>query len=529
MELRPYQNDCISAVIEDLKTHDKVGIVLPTGSGKTVIMNKIANDHVTKTDECVLILSHKVDLTTQTKKKYLDWFPYADVGVIQGSTNTNLSAPVVVGTMQTMVDVKNLRKWRMAHKKKVGLVIIDEAHRIQCDTYDKIFMELRHTKIIGFTATPYRSKQLMTNYFDTISYSATLEELINKGYLVPPKLFKIESSHTESQEKMASICHLYKDREDGKRAVVYLRTQQEAQEMAALFEHVGVKAVAITAQVSSKARQSVYEAFSKGITKVLTTVNVLTEGFDAPEIEVIMMPYPTQSPSMYLQRIGRGLRLSEGKTECRVYVCADAPSIKRGFFDKLHADVLKHNVHEDDKDTYLSDLANAEFDQTMSKELISWTETVCEAIETLKDYNCGNLAVMLNEKRLPDKFMKFLPKYMNQLKDVKREVDRTQVTPRQANFLKVHGFEEQQIKNMNKGEASTILSAISGLAAQHKSEDRFSTGKFKGRLIKDVPYKYKEILRDKLRRSTPGTELANYEKKMREGQLKRRKENHDHA
>lgn len=506
MELRGYQKEAIEAIQSDLKEHQKLGVILPTGSGKTVIMNYLTNWFVENTDQSVLILSHKVDLTVQTKKRYREWYPYESVGVLQAEKFPAKDCRVVIGTMQTTKDVNRIRMYRRLQKHKVGLVIIDEAHRIQCESYDKILYELRDAKVIGFTATPYRSRQLMLNYFDKVSYTKSLNELISNGFLVPPVLKQIEvDEKSDSSTMLAGIIHLYKQNEMGKKAIVYCRTKDEASEMAALFEHIDVKATAVTDNLKGHARTDVFKKFSKNTIDVLTTVNVLTEGYDEPKVEAIFMPFPTSSPSVYMQRIGRGLRISEGKTECRVYVCGDAPSIKRGYYDKLHEDVLDHTI-EKREDTYMNDL---QFEKdAMSSDLVKWTQVVCEAIAKLNDMKCGNLSIMLNQKNFPDKFMNMIGKFNNSLDDIRVVgVGDGSVTAKQADALKRVGFGPDLLETMNKRDASVLISFMMG---SNKDDGVITSGKMAGKHVSELPFYYKKYVMEKFPNSNVATMIKKH-------------------
>ena len=311
-------------------------MILPTGAGKTEIFCKIAERFVQMyPDKSVMVLSHLSLLTQQTMARFKARLPHILTGVFQADQVPDQDAQVIVGTMQTSRDGRKSDFLKLQANREVGLVVIDEAHYLDNPSYNKTLNEwFPKAKQLGCTATPFRSGALMTNYFDKISFSISLQELIDEGFLVPPRLIEVAYDEKELPDIMAMTARLYLEKERGKKALVFMTSIEDAKQMRNVLDNHGVKARAITSELLGEERDKVLSAFRRGEIDVLTTVNVLTAGFDSPNVEAIFMPYPTQSPTTYLQRVGRGLRPCPevGKEECRIYVCGDAPAIRREMY-----------------------------------------------------------------------------------------------------------------------------------------------------------------------------------------------------
>ncbi len=172
---RGYQLDCRDAVLEDLKTYEKVCVVMPTGSGKTEVFGMIADEYLTNNPgKVVLILVHLALVCKQTQARLKYRLPNRRIGIVQGKNQPEFYHNIISGTMQT---VRNMDKIDI-FKDRVGLVIVDECHRLQSNSYNKIIESLPGVNVVGVTATPYKAGYLMTNYFDNISYTKKNDKIV---------------------------------------------------------------------------------------------------------------------------------------------------------------------------------------------------------------------------------------------------------------------------------------------------------------------------------------------------------------
>jgi superfamily II DNA or RNA helicase len=246
--LRDYQLDCVEAVMEDLKENDRIGVIQSTGAGKTEQFIEISKRYIDDNpDKIVLVLSHLSILTSQTANRYRKRIPGLSVGILQGQRQPKISDKIVIATIQSAHDETKIRKWLRGRQFKVGLIIADECHRlISTQTFEKARKQ-HHAKLIGFTATPFRENTLMTNLFGTISYTISMQELIDKKRLVPFELNQIIIPRdTSSDERIMKTLALYLEKEKDNPAVMYWQTVEEARTARNVFESYGISCSVVT-------------------------------------------------------------------------------------------------------------------------------------------------------------------------------------------------------------------------------------------------------------------------------------------
>ncbi len=490
-KLRPYQQKASDTCLADLKTHNKSIIVLPTGTGKTEIFIEITKQfQKTNPGKAALILSHLEILTGQTKERFSKRFPKAKVGILKYGERPSPSDDVIIGTMQSG-SKKYKMDWidnRLA--KEIGLIIIDEAHYITTDSYQKVMSFYPEAKIVGMTATPFKENKVMTNFFDVVSYSASLQEMIDEKYLVPPKLFSLPRPSDDIEKIMSMIVGTYKQNESGKNAIVFMRTIKEAKEIRNVFESAGVSSHTITSGVKGKTRAEHIESFNRGKLKVLTTVDVLTAGFDSPICSSIFMPFATKSVSKYLQRVGRGLRLYPGKECCNVYVYGSTPDIDKSFYEKIQNQALNKNGKIKQYDTFKEDFNYNEYECPQTYE---WNQTIVTAIDEMNKINMGHMAKILNEKKFPKVFMENIKNILDNLpkREMKIPHGYTPATPVQRQKLQDLSFEYSAIEPINRNEAAMMIKAIKG---PEKGQFAVPNGRFEGYHIAETPFKYREYV-----------------------------------
>lgn len=489
-KLRDYQKNCVDSLINDLDDgYTRLGAVLPTGSGKTEIFISLCERYIKKNpDRCVLILSHLSLLTSQTKERFLLRSAMLNVDILQADKYPNFSADVVISTMQSARDSDKVAKAFKKNARKIGMIIVDECHYLQTDSYDKIIEPRKDAVVVGFTATPFRSSKLMTNYFEKVSYTISLAELIEKKYLVRPELYSAAIGD-DLDDKIASIVKVYRECEMDKKTIIYMRTIEEAKIMCTAFLEQGIEASAITHDMPVKLRDTILDYYRNDKLNVLTTVNVLTAGFDARNIESIFMPYKVGSPTLYMQRVGRGLRPYPGKTSCRVYAFADAPSIQKGLYEKLNKIVLNKGRSIEDCVTIQDEMDYYEiFGASDDNEHYEWTRFLCEVAARFKLLGCINISNIISQKSFPHKFLTDMPGLIEAMP--KRRVDptRARATPTQMGLLRQYKIPVDP-RMISKDEASLLIEVVLKARPKQDEEDDYwiiKTGRYQGRHVSDL-------------------------------------------
>jgi DNA repair protein RadD len=349
MQLRDYQAESIKSAYQFLR--DRPGenpcIVLPTGGGKTPVLSTICHDAVTKWGGRVLIVSHVKELVEQSAKTLRAWYPGLDVGVYSAGVGSRDKANAVIVAGIQSVYSKGLD---LSGTKPFNLVLVDEAHRIPTDgdgQYQQLLRDLAianpAVRVIGLTATPYRTKGGYVcgpdHFLNDICYEVSVRELIARGYL--SRLTSKQSEHdadlsgvsiqrgeysaSEMEEAFDEIVDSAVDEmlayaANRKSVLVFCAGVDHANKVTAkLRETVGSEGVdCLTGDVNKHDRQRIVNSFKSGATKYLCNVNVLTEGFDATRVDMVVLLRATLSPGLYYQMVGRGLRLHEGKENCVV-------------------------------------------------------------------------------------------------------------------------------------------------------------------------------------------------------------------
>lgn len=328
MNLRPYQQQAVDAVISEWSDKDRTLLVLPTGTGKTVVFSKITEERV-RAGSRVLILAHRGELLEQAADKL-----YKVTGLrcaVEKAEESCLGSwfRVVVGSVQTLMREKRLSGFSQDY---FDTIIIDEAHHCISDSYQTILSYFNKAKVLGVTATPDRGDMKnLGSVFDSLAYEYTLPKAIREGYLCPIKAItiplKLDLSGVSTQAgdfKAADIDtaldpYLYQIADEMKnycsdrKTVVFLPLVKTSQKFCEILNESGFKAAEVNG--NSDDRAEVLEAFDKGEYNVLCNSMLLTEGWDCPSVDCVIVLRPTKVRSLYCQMVGRGTRLAEGKTE----------------------------------------------------------------------------------------------------------------------------------------------------------------------------------------------------------------------
>ena len=345
--LRPYQIDALNKIDADLAANNSpVLLQAIMGAGKTVIICRLINKYFFESDRKFLILAHKQELVNQFHHTFLEKtaIPAHEIGIsCAGLNSKNIKKRVTIATIQTFISQSESFGF-------VNLLIIDEAHRIEIGTnsqYDTVINTLKNhnanLRIIGLTATPYRlghgyiygDKCAGTNLFPALNYQIKYSELVDSGYLMKLKgeiavnsdysydISTVSDAHgdfnlSQLGDMMSRQIHLNTAKQaieekcgDFKHVCVFCCTIDHAEKLKSL---IGDNCTTVHSQLTPLEREANMQAWLSGRKRIITSVNILVEGFDFPPLDCLVMARPTKSTALYLQAVGRVLRIANGKT-----------------------------------------------------------------------------------------------------------------------------------------------------------------------------------------------------------------------
>lgn len=329
LELRPYQQESREAVKKEWREgNKKTLLVLPTGTGKTIVFSKIIED-VTRDGDRTLVLAHRGELLEQASDKLEKSTGLKTATEKAEQTSVGSWFRVVVGSVQTLQNEKRLKKFSPDHFDKI---IIDEAHHCISAGYQRVLEYFKSADVLGVTATPDRGdmKNLGT-YFDSLAYEYSLPKAIKEGYLspikaitVPLKLdlsnvgqqagdFKVSEIGTALDPYLESIADEMIEHCKNRKTVAFLPLVATSQKFAEILNSKGFKAVEVNG--NNKDRSEILEDFENDKYNVLCNSMLLTEGWDCPSVDCVIVLRPTKVRSLYSQMVGRGTRLFPGKED----------------------------------------------------------------------------------------------------------------------------------------------------------------------------------------------------------------------
>lgn len=323
MQLRPYQLKAKQDIYRTIKRNSRVLFQCPTGAGKTVIFSSIARDYI-NADKRVMVLVHRRELIQQAAQKFYKF-----------GIRSAIIAPDYAyrpGHETQIASIQSLIRRKMPWD--IDLIICDEAHHSPASSYRKVYENYPNAVILGVTATPIRTNgNGFQDQFDELVTGPSVQELIEQGYLVQPQIYskpiafdfstikKTGGDYNERElyEAMrdkityGSLVENQRERAQGKKTVVFAINVQHSKEIIAAYKAAGVKAEHLDGKTPTRQREKILRQFANGGIEVLSNVGIVTEGFDLPEIECVQLVRPTNSLTLYLQMVGRGLRPADGK------------------------------------------------------------------------------------------------------------------------------------------------------------------------------------------------------------------------
>lgn len=327
MKLRPYQEAARIAVNDEWERGvNKTLLVLPTGTGKTIVFSKIIEDRVRAGDRC-LVLAHRRELLDQAADK-LEKSTGLRCSVEKAKdTSINSWYRVTVGSVQTLMRERRLSQFSPDY---FGTIVVDEAHHCISESYQRVLQYFNNAKVLGVTATPDRGDMHnLGSYFETLAYEYSLPQAIKENYLCPIKALtlplKLDISMVSKQAgdfKASEICtaldpYLESIADEmikhcqNRKTVVFLPLIKTSQKFTRILQSKGLTAAEVNGD--SENRTKILSDFASGRYQVLCNSMLLTEGWDCPSVDCIVVLRPTQIRSLYAQMVGRGTRIYPGK------------------------------------------------------------------------------------------------------------------------------------------------------------------------------------------------------------------------
>ncbi len=326
-QLRPYQAEAKQAILSAWDGgQQKTLLVLPTGCGKTVVFSSVTETQVDKGHR-VLIMAHRGELLEQAADKLRQASGIESVLEKAESSCLGSPIPVTVGSVQSLAQPARLARFPGDYYQDI---IVDEAHHCLSDSYRRVLDHFPDANVLGVTATPDRGdKKNLGEYFDSLAYEYSMTSAIREGYLCPIRAQMIplkldisgvgisngdfavnEIGHalepylTQIAKEMADYCK-------GRKTVAFLPLISTSQKFCAMLNAAGLRAAEINGY--SEDRAEILSDFESGKYDVLCNSMLLTEGWDCPSVDCIVVLRPTKIRSLYQQMVGRGMRLSPGK------------------------------------------------------------------------------------------------------------------------------------------------------------------------------------------------------------------------
>ena len=335
LELRDYQEEALQS-LRSMREQKETIVLLyqATGTGKTVTAVMDAKSFGGRT----LFVAHTMELVDQALKTFQQLWPEVTAGKFsEGIKDTE--SYVICGSIQSIA--LNLDLFR---DDAFDYIIIDEAHHASADSYQKVLAYFKPQFTLGLTATPERADDInILEIFKNTAHKLDIQTAVEIGALVPVRCIRIRTNIDMTKVRFNSIQYNIRELDSvicvternrlivstwldfvkNKRTVVFCASVKHAEHIAGLFSEAGIATAAVSGSMKTSERKETLAKFEAGEIKVLCACDLLNEGWDCPETEVLFMARPTMSKVLYTQQLGRGMRIAEGKDHLMVFDFVD--------------------------------------------------------------------------------------------------------------------------------------------------------------------------------------------------------------
>ena len=338
LELREYQQEALDSLATMRANKETIALLYhATGTGKTVTA-------VMDAKRCggrVLFVAHTMELVNQAYNTFKNLWDTVSVGKFADSVK-DTDSHVICGSIQSVA--LNLELFQ---DNDFDYIIIDEAHHASADTYQKVLAYFKPKFTLGLTATPERADDInILEIFKNTAHKLDIQTAVEIGALVPVRCIRIHTNIDMTKVRFNSVQYNIRDLDDkifvpernqlivntwlsyvkNKRTVVFCASVKHAEQIAKLFQDAGIAALAVSGSMKTSERNEQLAKFASGDIKVLCACDLLNEGWDCPQTEVLFMARPTMSKVLYTQQLGRGMRNCEGKDHLMVFDFVDNAS-----------------------------------------------------------------------------------------------------------------------------------------------------------------------------------------------------------
>ena len=348
MQLRDYQEKAIASIRQHYeKGINKQVVVMATGLGKTIVFAYLISQLIKETGKKALIIAHREELLTQAKDKLYKVDPTLNADIEQATNHAHSNADVIIASVPTLGRANSTRIQKF-DPNEFCIAVTDEAHHSSAKTYKEVFRNFgvlkkeadwnKNLLLLGVTATPSRNdNEGIDQIYDKVTFNYGIIKAIEDGWLARIKAYRINTAtdltgvkttagdfnvgqlaeRVNNEDRNGLVVATYKNLLEGKKALCFAVDVAHADALTKRFQEENIKAGIVTGATPTKERKDILSQYRRGDIKVMVNCMVLTEGFDEPSIEAVLMARPTQSGILFQQMIGRGTRLDEsiGKTE----------------------------------------------------------------------------------------------------------------------------------------------------------------------------------------------------------------------
>lgn len=484
VKLRGVQQKILDGVFDCFNRGKKrVMVVAPTGVGKTLVYGGIVKRFTQIRPDALTVTSSHLGLLIDQTQGSFKKFWNIDTDILKAQRMPSKDATNILTTVQSMSILEKAYSFKknISNNRRVGLIILDECHiNSGTDRIVKIIEKyFPDAYVVGATGSPFKENKDMSNLFEEVAYSMSLQEAIAMRYLVPPRMNSIQVDKDDLEDVMTKVLSIIKVSHNTDRTVVFMRTIKDAEFMRDMIRDAGFTCESVTSKLVGQERDdllSLVRENKREAPQILTTVDVLSVGFDAPSLKAIIMPYGTGSVSMYLQRIGRVLRTFQDKEYGEVYIGGADPKVERGQWEMIQKKALAAG-------------GDSEPVEELTPEQIEANRVTLEAVKmkrALRKKDMDAMADMIENRSFPNDLLGHL--VSQRVVGLKRGL--VNASQKQVDLITRHGVKVD--RQLNKNEASMIIDAISMKNGWGDKSPKVSKGPHKGKSIYKVPWAYKK-------------------------------------